>query len=184
MILDIRYANHPDDSKKYDTDELRKHYLIESVFEAETIRLTYSHQDRMIAGGAMPLRTGLGLQAGKEFGTEFFLERRELGVINTGGPGSITLDGKEYGLESRDGMYIGMGIAEVILKSSDPGNPAKFYLEFSPGPPGLSPRVDQVQGRQSTAHGGPGEPEQADHLPVHPPESLPELPAGHGYDPP
>ena len=132
MKLDVRYANHPNDSKRYDTEELRKHYLVESVFEAETLRLTYSHQDRMIAGGAMPLRSGLRLEAGKEFGTEYFLERRELGIINIGGAGSITLDGKEYGLESRDGMYIGMGIKEVILKSADPKNPAKFYLNSAP----------------------------------------------------
>lgn len=84
MTLDIRYSNHPDDSKHYDTEELRKHYLIDKVFEADEIALTYSHQDRMIAGGAMPVSKELTLGSTKELGTEYFLERREMGIINVG----------------------------------------------------------------------------------------------------
>ncbi len=132
MTLDIRYSNHPDDSKHYDTAELRKNYLIEKVFVADEIALTYSHQDRMIAGGAMPVKEELKLGSTKELGTEYFLERREMGVINVGGKGVITLDGTEYELDYKDGMYIGMGTKEISFRSADGSKPAKFYINSSP----------------------------------------------------
>ena len=132
MNLDIRYANHPDDSKHYTTEELRKHYLIEKVFVADEISLTYSHQDRMIAGGAMPVNGELKLGSTKELGTEFFLERREMGVINVGGKGTVILDGKEYELSFKDGIYIGMGTKEIVFRSADKSNPAKFYINSCP----------------------------------------------------
>ena len=84
MKFDIRYSNHPEDSKHYDTATLRKHYLIEKVFIADEIALTYSHQDRIIAGGAMPVSGDLVLGTTKELATDYFLERREMGVINIG----------------------------------------------------------------------------------------------------
>ena len=121
MTLDIRYSNHPDDSKHYTTEELRKHYLIDKVFVADEIALTYSHQDRMIAGGAMPVDKELSLGSTKELGTEFFLERREMGIINVGGKGTAVLDGKEYALDFKDGIYIGMGTKEIVFKSDDKG---------------------------------------------------------------
>ena len=132
MKLDIRYSNHPDDSKYYDTEKLRKNYLIENVFVKDEISLTYSHQDRMIAGGAMPVDGELKLGSTKELGNEFFLERREMGLINVGGSGTVILDGKEYALNYKDGMYIGMGTKEVIFRSDDAAKPAKFYLNSSP----------------------------------------------------
>lgn len=132
MTLDIRYSNHPDDSKHYDTETLRKNYLIEKVFVADEIALTYSHQDRMIAGGAMPVSGELKLGSTKELGTEYFLERREMGLINVGGKGSVVLDGTEYALDYKDGMYIGMGTKEVIFRSENADKPAKFYLNSSP----------------------------------------------------
>ena len=132
MNLDIRYSNHPDDSKHYDTETLRKNYLIENVFVKDEISLTYSHQDRIIAGGAMPVDGSLTLGSAKELGTEYFLERREMGVINVGGKGSVTLDGKEYVLEHKDGMYIGMGTKEIVFTSADKSSPAKFYINSSP----------------------------------------------------
>ncbi|MCM1165250.1 MAG: 5-dehydro-4-deoxy-D-glucuronate isomerase [Lachnospiraceae bacterium] len=132
MTLDIRYANHPDDSKHYTTEELRKHYLIYKVFAADEIALTYSHQDRMIAGGAMPVNKELSLGSTKELGTEYFLERREMGIINVGGKGSLVLDGKEYELDFKDGIYIGMGTKEIVFKSADKNAPAKFYINSCP----------------------------------------------------
>lgn len=132
MTLDIRYGNHPDDSKKYDTEALRKNYLIEKVFVKDEIALTYSHQDRMIAGGAMPVDKELTLGSTKELGTEYFLERREMGMINVGGKGTVVLDGKEYALDYKDGLYIGMGTKEIVFKSADKNNPAKFYLNSCP----------------------------------------------------
>ncbi len=132
MTLDIRYANHPDDSKHYTTEELRKHYLIDKVFAADEIALTYSHQDRMIAGGAMPVDKELSLGSTKELGTEYFLERREMGIINVGGKGTVVLDGKEYALDFKDGIYIGMGTKEIVFKSDDKTKPAKFYINSCP----------------------------------------------------
>lgn len=132
MELDIRYANHPDDSKKYDTKELREKYLIEKVFSPDQILLTYSHQDRIIAGGAMPVNGKLALEATKELGSDYFLERREMGVINIGGKGLVLLDGKEYLLDKTDGLYVGMGTKVVEFTSLDKNNPAKFYINSAP----------------------------------------------------
>lgn len=132
MKLDIRYSNHPDDSKRYDTETLRKNYLIENVFVKDEISLTYSHQDRIIAGGAMPVDGKLTLGSAKELGTDYFLERREMGVINVGGKGSVMLDGKEYVLDHKDGMYIGMGTKEIVFSSENGSCPAKFYINSSP----------------------------------------------------
>ncbi|MBB6714499.1 5-dehydro-4-deoxy-D-glucuronate isomerase [Clostridium gasigenes] len=130
--MEIRYANHPEDSKKYNTGELRDHYLVEKVFEANEVKLTYSHVDRIIFGGAMPVDKELTLEAGKEMGVEYFLERREMGIINIGGEGIVTLDGIEYELNSKDGLYIGMGTKEIKFATKNAENPAKFYINSVP----------------------------------------------------
>ena len=130
--MEIRYANHPEDSKKYNTGELRDHYLVEKVFEANEVKLTYSHVDRIIFGGAMPVDKELTLEAGKEMGVEYFLERREMGIINIGGEGTVTLDGIEYELNSKDGLYIGMGTKEIKFATKNAENPAKFYINSVP----------------------------------------------------
>ena len=132
MKLDVRYANHPEDSKHYTTEELRKHYFIETIFVADDANLTYSHVDRIIAGGIMPVTKEVKLEGSKELGSEFFLERRELGVINIGGPGKIVVDGVEYKMNSRDGLYIGMGSKELTFSSDNAENPAKFYVNSAP----------------------------------------------------
>ena len=132
MKFDVRYANHPEDSKRYDTQELRKHYHIKNLFEADSINLTYSHQDRIIAGGIMPVDTDLVLESCKELAAPYFLARRELGAINVGGPGVMVLDGVAYEVNNRDGMYVGMGTKELIFKSVDKENPAKFYINSCP----------------------------------------------------
>ena len=137
MKFDIRYANHPDDSKHYDTKELREKYLIEKLFEEDEILLTYSHQDRIIAGGAMPVKKKLSLGTFKELATAYFLERREMGVINIGGAGKITLDKKVYEIGHKEGIYIGMGTKEIEFASDDAKNPAKFYINSSPEGPGI-----------------------------------------------
>ena len=132
MKLDTRYANHPEDSKHYTTEELRKHYLMETVFIADEVNLMYSHVDRVIAGGVMPVEKEVFLEGCKELGSEFFLERRELGVINVGGAGKIILDGVEYEMASKDGLYVGMGAKEIAFISGCKENPAKFYINSSP----------------------------------------------------
>ena len=119
MKLQVRYANHPEDSKHYTTEELRRHYLMEKVFEEDEILLVYSHQDRIISGGVMPVNKALPLETSDELRAAYFLERRELGIINIGGAGTVTLDGEVYNVKSNDGMYVGMGTKEVIFASLD-----------------------------------------------------------------
>ena len=130
--LDIRYMSHPSDSKKYDTKELRENYLIEDVFVKDDISLTYSYQDRMIAGGAYPVTKKLKLEAGEALKADYFLQRREMGVFNIAGDGVITVDGKAYTLKKTDCLYIGMGAKEIYFESIDYNKPAKFYMCSSP----------------------------------------------------
>jgi 4-deoxy-L-threo-5-hexosulose-uronate ketol-isomerase len=133
MNIDIRYPTHPRNFKTYTTEEIRKDYVIETLFVPGEMRLTYSHVDRIIAGGICPTDTALALEGGKELGVEYFLERRELGVINIGGgKGSVTVDGTVYDLDKRDGLYVGMGAKEVSFSSADAGAPAKFYINSAP----------------------------------------------------
>lgn len=132
MNFDVRYANHPEDSKRYDTAELRRHYHITQLFQPDEINLTYSHQDRIITGGIMPVKGELKLDTCKELAAPYFLARRELGAINIGGAGVIVLDGKEYPMNAKDGIYVGMGTKELVFKSVDPADPAKFYINSCP----------------------------------------------------
>ncbi len=132
MKMEVRYANHPDDSKHYTTEDLRRHYLMEKVFTPDEILLVYSHQDRIIAGGVMPVAKELELEASDALRADYFLQRRELGIINIGGNGKVTLDGKTYDVKSKDGMYVGMGTKEVKFASDDAKNPAKFYIASAP----------------------------------------------------
>ncbi|MDR1600315.1 MAG: 5-dehydro-4-deoxy-D-glucuronate isomerase [Oscillospiraceae bacterium] len=132
MKLTIRKPSHPDDVKRYDTARLRGEFVAESVFEANEALLVYSHFDRIIAGGIMPVGKTVELTGSRELAAKYFLERRELGVINVGGPGRITVDGAAYAMDSRDGLYVGMGARELAFESADGTNPAKFYLNSCP----------------------------------------------------
>lgn len=130
--MEIRYAWHPDDVKFYTTDELRENFLITELFTPGNIKMVYSHVDRIITAGICPADKPLVLEAGKELGAEYFLERREMGIINVGGAGKITLDGVIYDLAARDGIYVGMGTKDVTFESIDAANPAKFYMNSAP----------------------------------------------------
>ncbi|HAT4314088.1 TPA: 5-dehydro-4-deoxy-D-glucuronate isomerase [Clostridium perfringens] len=127
-----RYANNPKDSKRYDTEELRENYLVEDIFKDDQIELVYSHVDRIIFGGIKPVYKELKLEAGKEMGVDYFLERRELGIINIGGKAVVTIDGTEYELKEKDGLYVGKGNKEVCFKSVNPEEPAKLYVNSVP----------------------------------------------------
>ena len=127
-----RYANNPKDSKRYDTEELRENYLVEDIFKEDQIELVYSHVDRIIFGGIKPVYKELKLEAGKEMGVDYFLERRELGIINIGGKAIVTIDGTEYELKEKDGLYVGKGNKEVSFKSINPEEPAKLYINSVP----------------------------------------------------
>lgn len=126
--MEIRYSSHYEDVKKYDTLDLRRHFLIEDLFKSGEIKMVYSHIDRIIIASAVPTDKPLLLKASKELGCDYFLERREMGVINIGADGIVTLDGIKYELNSRDGLYVGMGVKEVSFESLDADNPAKFYI--------------------------------------------------------
>ncbi len=129
--MEIRYAHHPEDFKTYTTEKTRREFLIPSVMILGEITLVYSHVDRIIAGGVVPVEP-LALAAGKEMGVSFFLERRELGIINVGPQGTVTLDGEKHLLDKTDGLYVGLGVKEIIFSSTDPKNPARFYLNSTP----------------------------------------------------
>ena len=128
----VQTACHPQDVKHYDTDRLREAFLMEKVMAPDEINVTYTLYDRLIFGGAMPVNKVLTLDTFHELKAEHFLDRRELGVINVGGDGIVTVDGKEYAMKFKEGLYVGCGKKEVTFKSVDPANPAKFYLNSTP----------------------------------------------------
>ena len=130
--MEIRNGVHPEDAKHYTTEKLRKEFLVQNLFKKDEVKLVYSRIDRIITGGIKPVNKELQLEVGKEIGAEYFLARREMGVINIGGAGTIEVDGEKYDLNSRDGIYVGMGNQEIIFSSADSKNPAKFYLNSAP----------------------------------------------------
>lgn len=130
--LEIRNASNPKDVKHYTTDRLREEFHISKLFTRDNIRMVYSHIDRIITAGIMPVNEELCLKGGKELASDYFLERREMGCINIGGKGIITVDGTEYEMNERDGIYIGMGNKEISFKCIDKQNPPKFYVSSCP----------------------------------------------------
>jgi 4-deoxy-L-threo-5-hexosulose-uronate ketol-isomerase len=132
MKLDIRYANHADDMKHYDTARLRSNFLFDKVFIPGEISLCYTHVDRMVFGGAFPQKEDLSLEGGKDFGSDIFLDRRELGIITIAGQGVVSLDGQKYPMKKGDGLYVGKGIRNIIFSAADQGDPPKFYLASAP----------------------------------------------------
>ncbi|HWR45398.1 5-dehydro-4-deoxy-D-glucuronate isomerase [Sporomusa sp.] len=129
--MEVRHSVHPEDVKRLTTEELRERFLIQGLFKPDEIKMVYSHVDRMITGSACPVKP-LALAVGKEMGVEYFLERRELGVINVGGAGVVKVDGVEYNLDTTDGLYVGKGSKEIVFSSTDAAKPAKFYFNSAP----------------------------------------------------
>ena len=130
--MEVRPGANPVDVKTYDTDRLRHDFLIQDLFVADQIKTVYSQIDRIIVGAATPAKNTLTLEAGAELRVQYFLERREMGIINIGGSGTVTVDGKDYKFKYKDGMYIGMGAKEIKFASDDSSNPAKFYFNSAP----------------------------------------------------
>ena len=126
-----RYASSPKEVKLFDTHQLREEFLIEDLMEPGKINLTYSHYDRYIAGSAVPLKP-LKLETIDPLKADYFLERREIGIINIGGNGIISVDGTEHELGLKDALYIGKGAKDVVFKSIDINNPAKYYINSAP----------------------------------------------------
>lgn len=132
IYFEERFNYHPEDFRGYGTDRIRKEFLVEKVMDPGHIRLVYSHIERYITGGAMPLEEELVLETVDALKATHFLDRRELGVINTGGTGSVLVDGTEYVLRKKEALYVGKGKKKVVFRSEDPQNPAKFYLNSAP----------------------------------------------------
>lgn len=130
--MELRTAASPKDVKYYTTQRLREEFLIQNLFVQDEIKLVYSHIDRIITGAATPVSKTLALTAGDELRAEYFLQRREMGVINIGGAGVITIDGKQYEVGFKEAMYIGMGARDISFESKDGSDPAKFYLNSAP----------------------------------------------------
>lgn len=128
VIFEEKYASHPRDVKHYDTEQLRKEFLIEKVFAEDRILLTYSLYDRFIVGGAMPVNEALSLVTIDPLKSRFFCDRREVGIINIGGTGTVNIDGKEIALNTKEALYIGKGTSEIIFKSDSANHPAMFYF--------------------------------------------------------
>ncbi|MGM0874817.1 MAG: 5-dehydro-4-deoxy-D-glucuronate isomerase [Bacillota bacterium] len=130
--MEIRHATNPADFKSYTTERLRSDFLIDSLFVQGQINMTYSHYDRVVTGGAIPTKQALKLEDQDTLKTEYFLERREVGIINIGAEGTVLIDGQAYTLNKRDCLYVGLGNKEVLFESNNASDPAKFYIVSTP----------------------------------------------------
>ena len=146
--MDIRYSCNQKDFKRYTTEETRKEFLIEKLFVADEVTAVYSHVDRMVTLGVMPVTKTVSIDQGidiwKCFGTEYFLERRECGMFNVGGAGTVTVDGTVYELGYKDCLYITKGAREVLFASADAATPAKFYIVSAPAHTSYETRLIKI----------------------------------------
>lgn len=126
--MDIRHSVHPSDAKHYDTAKLREHFLIERLFENDQVHMVYTHEDRMVIGGAQPVERTLTLEAPDVLRTGYFLERREIGFVNIGGDAVVTVEGERYELGKLDTLYVGRGVRDLQFASKDAAQPAKLYF--------------------------------------------------------
>jgi 4-deoxy-L-threo-5-hexosulose-uronate ketol-isomerase len=127
-LIEERFGTHPGDFKGYTTEVIRKEFLVEGLMQPDTVKWVYSHNDRLMVGGIMPVKEQLSLETLDLLRAQYFLERRELGIINTGGSGVVYADGLAWNLENKDALYIGKGVKEVMFESMDSQNPARFYV--------------------------------------------------------
>ena len=132
MKFNERYAVHPKDFKKYDTDRIRKEFLVKEVFVKDEICLTYSLYDRYVVGGAHPVDKKLELESFDSLKADSFLARREMGIINVGGKGMVVADGQSYELGYKEALYLGKETSDVVFESADAESPAKFYINSAP----------------------------------------------------
>ena len=127
-LIEERFGTHPGDFKGYTTEVIRKEFLVEGLMQPDTVKWVYSHNDRLMVGGIMPVKEQLTLETLDLLRATYFLERRELGIINTGGSGVVYADGLAWNLENKDALYIGKGVKDVMFESMDAQNPARFYV--------------------------------------------------------
>lgn len=130
--FEVRYAASPREVKTMDTKGLRDEFLVQDLLTADKVKLVYSHYDRYVIGGAVPVKGALELESIDPLKSSYFLERREMGAINVGGAGSISVDGEVFDVDFKEALYIGKGAKSVVFTSKDAANPAKFYLNSTP----------------------------------------------------
>lgn len=134
--MDIRYSANQRDVRHYTTEDLRREFLIENLYRPDEVTAVYSHVDRMVIMGCMPVNSTVSIDQGIDvwasFGTHYFLERREAGLFNIGGSGRVTVDGRDYAMGCKDCLYITRGVKEVLFSSDDPVAPARFYIVSAP----------------------------------------------------
>jgi len=177
--MEVRTAASPKDVKHYTTDRLREEFLIQDLFQADKINLVYSHIDRIITGAAVPVNEKLVLTAGDELRAEYFLQRRELGIINIGGDGIITIDGRVYEVNARDGMYVGRGSKDISFEST--GTRILPDSTYQTGGRGRRRRCDRKRREQSrTWNTGRFQPQN--HQQIYRNRTGRELSAGNGTD--
>ncbi|ANW95228.1 5-keto-4-deoxyuronate isomerase [Wenyingzhuangia fucanilytica] len=130
--IETRYAASPREVKQMDTQGLRDEFLVEDLFTEDNVKLVYSHYDRYVIGGVSPVNKAISLETIDQLKSSYFLERRELGVINVGEAGSVSVDGQVYELGHKEALYIGKGNKEIIFSSKSSSNPALFYINSTP----------------------------------------------------
>lgn len=132
MNYEIRYSNHPDDARNYDTERIRKEFMVSNLMQEDIINLVYTFNDRLIVGGTVPVKKEVALESIDPLKSSNFLDRREMGIINVGGKGIVIADGKEYILNYKNALYLGAGTKDVKFKSEDSSKPAHFYINSAP----------------------------------------------------
>ena len=146
----ILRACNPEDVKHYDTEQLRSHFMMPTVMAKDTVNMTYSMYDRLIFGGVVPVDRVVTLETIDPLKANYFLERRELGVINVGGDGIVTVDGKDYELHFKDALYVGRGNKDIKFSSKDKANPARFYFNSTPAHKAYKTQLVTIDGRKGS----------------------------------
>lgn len=130
--IETRYAASQREVKQMDTQQLREEFLIEDLFTEDDVKLVYSHYDRYIVGGILPVNKAITLGTPDSLKASYFLERRELGIINVGQAGTVTVDGETYEIGHKEALYVGQGNKEIVFASTDAAAPAVFYMNSTP----------------------------------------------------
>ena len=186
--MDIRYSCNQKDFKRYTTEEMRDEMLITGLYKADEVVAVYSHVDRMVTLGCMPVHETVSIDKGIDiwanFGTHYFLERREIGMFNIGkdSTGIVVADGVKYELGYKDCLYITQGTKEVTFASADPGASCQVLYGVCSGTLRLRDPPDQDGRCKPSSSGQRGDLQQAHHQSVHPPGRAEDLPAEHGHD--
>ncbi len=167
--MDVRHSADPQSFARMSSSEIRSSFLLDTLFAPEAVRMIYADHDRAIVGAAVPGARPLPLQASaKEMAATSFTERREIGIINIGGEGSVSVGGKEYAMGKKDCLYVGRGAGEVVFGTASGGQPPRYYFVSYPAHAACPTTRAALAGAESTTLGSPHGGEQEDHPQVYP----------------